>query len=193
MLNFQINHQEQYSRGELLLRTFFGWLYIVIPHYFLLVFYSIWLLLLSIGAWFVILFTGNTPQWYYEVVLKVTKWTTRLTARTWNLSDGYPSFGPEGADDSTTVDFPLENIGRGKLLLISFFGILYAGIPHLFCLYFRILASSILTLIAWFAVLFTGKYPADMHAFNVGTLRWLTRVNLYLSFLSNNYPPFSGK
>jgi hypothetical protein len=47
--------------------------------------------------------------------------------------------------------------------------------------------------IAWWAVLITGEYPKGIHNFIVGTLRWSTRVNIYLSFLTDKYPPFSGK
>lgn len=192
MLNFEIKHQEQYSRGELLLRSFFGWLYILIPHYVLLLFYSLWQALLSIVAWFAILITGKTPEWFYTTTLNSMRWSTRLSARLMNLSDGYPSFGPNGTDEATAVDFPLVHIGRLNLIIRTLFGALMA-IPHIFCLYFRMIGTLILIFLAWWIVLFTGKYPAGMHNFNVGTFRWATRVGLYLNFLSETYPPFSGE
>ncbi len=192
MLTFEIKHQEQYSRGELLLRSFFGWLYIVIPHYFLLLFYSLWHALLSFAAWFVILFTGKTPEWFYTATLNLMRWSTRLTARMFNLSDGYPSFGPNGTDDATTVDFPLIHIGRGQLIIRTLFGVIMI-IPHIFCIYFRMIGLLFVNIISWFAVLFTGKIPAGMHEFTVGTLRWGMRLSLYINFLSEGYPPFNGK
>ncbi len=137
MLTFEIKHHEQYSRGELLLRSFFGWLYILVPHYLLLLFYSLWQAILSIFAWFVILFTGNTPDWYYQTTLKSLRWSTRLSARLMNLSDGYPSFGPNGSDEATTVDFPIVHIGRLNLIIRTLFGV-FMILPHLFCLYFRL-------------------------------------------------------
>lgn len=192
MLTFEIKHQEQYSRGELLLRSFFGWLYIGIPHYFLLFFFSLWHALLSIVAWFVILFTGKTPDWFYTTTLNLMRWSTRLTARMFNLSDGYPSFGPNGTDEATTVDFPLIHIGRGQLIIRTLFGIIMM-IPHVFCLYFRMIGLIFVNLISWFAVLFTGKLPVGMHEFTVRTLRWGMRLSLYMNFLSEGYPPFNGK
>ncbi len=192
MLTFEIKHQEQYSRGELLLRSFFGWLYIVIPHYFLLLFYSLWHALLSFAAWFVILFTGKTPEWFYTATLNLMRWSTRLTARMFNLSDGYPSFGPNGTDDATTVDFPLIHIGRGQLIIRTLFGVIMI-IPHIFCIYFRMIGLLFVNIISWFAVLFTGKMPAGMHEFSVATLRWGMRLSLYINFLSEGYPPFNGK
>ncbi|MFC2155921.1 hypothetical protein ACFLRB_05480 [Acidobacteriota bacterium] len=61
-MKLTIKHQESYSRGELLLRTFFGWIYIVIPHDFALWLVGIWAGILSFLAWWVILFTGKYPQ-----------------------------------------------------------------------------------------------------------------------------------
>lgn len=192
MLTFEIKHQDSYSRGELLLRSFFGWLYILIPHAFLLMFFSIWVYIAAFLAWWIILFTGKTPDFFYEAILGYYRWSTRLSARLFNLSDGYPSFGPSGVDDKTTVDFPLIHIGRGQLLLRSFFGWLYMGIPHIFCLYFRLIGTYVLVFLAWWVVLFTGNYPAGWHKFNVGSLRWQTRIGLWFMWLYETYPPFSG-
>ncbi len=193
-MQFEIKHQESYSRGELLLRAFFGMFYIVLPHLFLLLFISIWSSILGFIAFWSILFTGRYPQSFYEFQVGVIRWSTRLNARMYNLSDGYPAFGITATDDSTTVEIPYpETISRGVTILRFFFGAFYVIIPHFFVLYFRSLATSFLTFIAFWAVLFTGKYPESMHTFNVGTLRWATRVNLYLSNMTDVYPPFSGK
>ncbi len=193
MLKFNIVHQESYSRGELLLRSFFGWLYIIIPHGFLLLFYGLFVWLATIAAWFIILFTGQTPEFYYKALLGYNKWGLRLTARILNLSDGYPAFGPDGVDDKTEIHFEHIHIGRGQLLLRSFFGWLYVLIPHGICLYVRMIATFFLIFLAWWAVLFTGKYPATWHKFIVGTFRWSTRVSLYMMFMLDTYPPFNGK
>ena len=83
-------------------------------------------------------------------------------------------------------------IGRVDILRVLF-GSIYVGIPHYFCLIFRQLASSVLGFLAWFAILFAGKYPEKWHAFNVGTYRWSTRINLYLGYFTDTYPVFSGK
>lgn len=193
MLTFEIKHQESYSRGELLLRSLLGWLYILIPHMLLLLFYSLWVNIVAFISWFIILFTGKTPDFYYNTMLGYNRWSIRLTARLWNLSDGYPSFGPNGADEHTIVDFPHIHVGRGQLLLRSFLGWAYVGIPHGICLQVRTIGSLFVQIGAWWVVLFTGKYPESWHNFNVGTLRWQTRVVLYLSLLYPTYPIFAGK
>lgn len=64
-------------------------------------------------------------------------------------------------------------------------------IPHIIVLYFLSLASFIVTIVAYFAILFTGRYPKGMYDFVGGVLRWQTRLNAWMFSLSDKYPPFS--
>lgn len=193
-MKLEIQHQEKYSRGELLLRTFFGWLYIGIPHFFILFFVGIWAAILKIIAFFAVLILGKYPKQMFDFHLDVMKWGLRLTARIYNLSDGYPAFGVKASDEKTTLDveYP-EKISRLLLVLRILFGVIYVGIPHGFILFFRSIATFVLMFLAWWVVLFTGKYPLSFHEFNTGTVRWSTRINLYMGFMTDAYPPFSGK
>ncbi|MGJ3236981.1 DUF4389 domain-containing protein [Marivirga sp.] len=194
MLTFEIKHQDRYSRGELLLRTFFGWLYILIPHVFLLFFMSLWGAILGFIAFWVVLFTGRYPQSFFEYQVKLIRWNTRVQARISNLADDYPPFGLDAKDEYVNVDvkYP-ERISRGLVILRVLFGIIYVIIPHAFILFFRLIWTQILVFIAWWVVLFTGEFPKSWHEFIVGTFRWQTRVNLYMSYMTDEYPPFSGK
>lgn len=193
-MKLTIKHQETYSRGDLLLRTFFGFIYIGIPHYFLLLFVGIWGSILQFISWWSILFTGRYPQSFFEFQVGLQRWSLRLQARIMNLSDGYPAFGIKGTDELTSFEMPYpESLSRGTLLLKTFFGIFYCILPHAFCLIFRNIASQFLAFLAWWVVLFTGKYPATWHAFNVGTIRWSARVGLYMGYMTDEYPRFSGK
>lgn len=192
--NLKIQHQESYSRGELLLRTFFGFFYIVIPHAFMMWFVSIWAMILMFLAWWVVLFTGKYPENWWTFQKNFLNWQNRVNATMMNLVDGYPAFWPSGTSDKVEVvaEYP-QTMSRGTLLLRTFFGYIYVLIPHAFCLIFRMWATYFVVFVAWWVVLFTGKYPEDMHRFNVGTLRWGLRVGAYMSFLTDTYPPFSGK
>ena len=108
MMKLTVTHQERYSRGELLLRTFFGWIYIMIPHAFILMFMGLWGAILQFVAFWVILFTGKYPQSMFEYQVGLIKWSVRLSARLYNISDGYPAFGISASDDHTdvTVAYP---------------------------------------------------------------------------------------
>jgi len=193
-MKLEIKHQEKYSRGELLLRTFFGGLYIGLPHFFILFFVSIWSGILKIVAFFAVLFTAKYPKYMFEFHAGVMRWGLRLMARLYNLSDGYPAFGIKGKDENTTfeVENP-EKLSRLLLIVRLLFGWLYVGIPHYFVLFFRSIATGVLMFLAWWVVLFTGKYPASFHSFNTGTIRWSMRIGLYMGFMTDKYPPFSGK
>ncbi len=86
------------------------------------------------------------------------------------------------------VDYP-EKLSR----LLIFVKWLLA-IPHFIVLYFLQLVANILTLISWFAILFTGRFPRGMFDFLVGVERWSMRANAYAFWLmTDSYPPFSLK
>lgn len=193
-MKLTIKHQESYSRGQLLLRTFFGFIYIAIPHFILFFFVGIWASILMFVAWWVVLFTAVYPKGMFEFQVKCMNWMLRVQSSLMHLVDGYPAIGPNGTSESVTleVEYP-EKLSRGLLLLRTFFGFLYVGIPHGFCLAFRSWATGIIAFLAWWVVLFTGKYPESWHGFNVGTYRWMMRVQLYMGFFTDQYPPFSGK
>jgi len=194
MLTYNVIHQEKYSRVELLLRTFFGWLYIAIPHFFLLFFLAIAAMVLIFLAWWVVLFTGKYPRSFFDFQVNLLRWSARLEARLIHLIDGYPAFGMQGSDPGVVLDIPYpEKLSRGLLLLRTFFGIFYVLIPHGFILLFRGIATAVLIFFAWWVVLFTGEYPKTIHDFVVGTSRWNYRVNAYILFLSDTYPPFNGR
>jgi len=191
-MTFNIKHPESLSRGELLLRTIFGLFYIYLPHGFILFVVNMWGAILGFISWWIILFTGRYPQSFFEYQVGVLRWAMRIRARMFNLSDGYPAFGIDSKDEAITleVEYP-ERLSRGTLLLRTFFGWLYVGIPHGFCLYFLALAVLVANFIGFWIILFTGKLPEGIHNFAVGFLRWGTRVGLYISNMTDTYPPFS--
>lgn len=193
-MNLTITHQEKYSRGELLLRTFLGWLYIVIPHFIVLFFLQIWSSILTFLAFWSILFAARYPKSMFNFQVKLQRWMVRVNARLFNLSDGYPTFGLNAEDKYTNFEMPYpKSLSRGLVLLKVLFGWLYVVLPHGIILFFRNIANIVIIVIAWFAVLITGKYPKGMHDFVVGTLRWQLRVMLYIELMTDEYPPFSGK
>lgn len=193
-MQYSVKYQDKYSRGQLLLRTLFGAFYIALPHGFLMVFVGIWSAILSFLAAWVVLFTGKYPKGWFDFQVKVGAWGARVMASMYNFMDEYPAFGPGGSSSSVTysVNYP-ASLSRGLLILRVLFGAIYVYVPHFFCLYFRLIWSSILMFFAWWAVLFTGKYPKGFFEFNVGTMRWMNNVSVYMALLTDEYPKFSGK
>lgn len=194
MFKLDIVHQEKYSRVELLLRTFFGWLYIMIPHGIALMFVGMAAGLLTFVAWWAILITGKYPRSLFDFMLGYYRWSTRFSASILNMADGYPRFGFDAHEDDAVIfdlEYP-EHLSRGLLLLKTFFGFFYVLIPHMIVLMILIIPAYFIILIAWFAVLFTGKYPKGMFNYMLGITIWSTRVNLYF-IMTDKYPPFSMK
>jgi hypothetical protein len=193
-MKLTITHQEKYSRGQLLLRLFFGWLYIGIPHLFLLAVIGIWSAILAFVTFWVVLFTAKFPESIFNFQIGVQNWLLRVSATLTNLVDGYPAFFPGGKSDTVSLTVPRPaKVSRGLVILRLLLGWAYVGTPHVICLWVRGIGSAVLIFLAWWAVLFTGKYPARWHAFNVGSYRWLYRISLYLGYFTDEYPKFSGK
>lgn len=90
------------------------------------------------------------------------------------------------------VEYP-EKLSRGMLLLKVIFGWLYVGFPHGICLWLYGIAVGVVQFIAFFAILFTGKFPKGLFDFTVGYTRWTNNVVAYMGFMRDEYPPFSGK
>ena len=193
-VKFSIDYPEKLSRGKLLLKTFFGWLYVGIPHGIILIFYGIAVSVVTFIAWWVILFTAKYPKGMFNFVIRYWRWDIRVSAYLSLLTDAYPPFSGDELDTPVKflIEYP-ENLSRGKLLLKTFFGWLYVGIPHGIILIFYGIAVSVVTFIAWWVILFTAKYPKGMFNFVIRYWRWDIRVSAYLGLLTDAYPPFNGE
>lgn len=195
MSSIQVNVQypERLSRGALLLKTFLGW-FILIPHMVCLYFLGIAAGFVAFISWFAVLFTGKYPQSFFNFIVNVQDWGFRVGAYYYMLRDEYPTFGFEpGYPASISITYP-EKLSRLHLLAKTMFGLIYIGIPHIICLFGRVIALGIICFIAWWVILFTGKIPSSMFSFITGTFRWIYRVLAYwFYFITDEYPPFSGK
>jgi hypothetical protein len=188
----KIEYPERLSRGILLLKTFLGWL-ILIPHCICLGFLVFVASFVIIISWFAVLFTGKYPKSLFNYMVGLQNWGIRIGAYYYLLRDEYPGFGFESSyPASFKVTYP-EKLSRGILLLRTFFGWIYVGIPHVFCLYFRLIGLMFVLFVAWWAILFTGKIPKSMFSYISGTFRWSCNFGAYLMFLTDEYPPFTGK
>jgi len=92
---------------------------------------------------------------------------------------------------NVSIEYP-ESLSRLHLLAKVFLGWIYVGIPHGIVLWVYSIGVMIATCIAFFAILFTGEYPESLFKFNVGFIRWQTRVTAYMGLMRDEYPPFSG-
>jgi hypothetical protein len=137
-------------------------------------------------AWFAIVFTGRYPEGLRDLAVFYLRWRVRATAYVTLLRDEYPPFGEGEYPAQLDLDNPMMMPDR---VTVAFRIIL--AIPHLIAVWALTLAWGVTSIVAWFAILFTGRYPASLYRFGVGVFRWNTRVEAYLLLLHDEFPPFS--
>ena len=135
-----------------------------------------------------ILFRQKYPKWWFDWNLALAKFSNRVGAYIALLRDEYPSTDEE---QSVHIDLAYPDVKtqlmRGMPLIKWFL-----AIPHYIVLAFLAVAAFVCIVIAWFAILFTGKYPKGLFNFVVGVMRWGFRVEAYVVLLvTDKYPPFS--
>jgi len=135
-----------------------------------------------------ILFRKKYPQWWFDWNLALTRFSARVVVYFALLRDEYPSTDEEQAVH-LEIDYPdaTKDLKRGMPLVKWFL-----AIPHYFILIFLGIAVVVSVIIAWFAILFSGRYPRGLFDFVVGVIRWSLRVEVYAFLLTTDkYPPFS--
>jgi hypothetical protein len=143
--------------------------------------------LLFLGPLLMILFRQKYPRWWFDWNRELLRFTNRVTAYLALMDDRYPSTDEE---QSVHLDFPYPDVPQELnrwLPLVKWF----LAIPHYVVLFFLGIAALVAVVVAWFAILFTGRYPRGLFDFVEGVIRWSNRVTGYaLILVTDRYPPF---
>ena len=135
-----------------------------------------------------LLFRQKYPRWWFDWNVALTKFGTRVIAYVDLLTDEYPSTDEEQV---VHIEIPYPDAEKELnrwLPLVKWF----LAIPHYIVLWFLWIAAIVCVVIAWFAILFTGRYPRGLFDFVVGVYRWSLRVGAYACLLTTDrYPPFA--
>ena len=134
-----------------------------------------------------ILFRQKYPRWWFDWNLELLRFSNRVGMYVALMDDHYPSTDEE---QSVHLDFPYPDAVNGLnrwLPLVKWF----LAIPHWILLGFLYLGAIFVVILAWFAILFTGRYPRGLFNYIEGVARWQNRVFGYAVVLvTDDYPPF---
>ncbi|MGD0121639.1 MAG: DUF4389 domain-containing protein [Candidatus Limnocylindrales bacterium] len=152
---------------------------------------AIILSLLSTGLWFatllMIVFRVKYPRWWFEFARELARFNTRVGAYAALLTDSYPSTTKDQAVH-LDIDYPdaQKDLNRWMPLVKWLL-----AIPHYVILAILWLFAFFAIVVAWFAILITGRYPKGLFNYVVGLFRWTLRVSAYMYLLvTDKYPPF---
>jgi uncharacterized membrane protein len=143
---------------------------------------------LVLGPLLVILFRGRYPRWWFDWNLQFLRFSSRVAVYVGLLDDRYPSTED---DQAVHLDMPWPDVANGDVSrgmpLVKWL----LAIPHYIVLAFLWLGVLVAVIVAWFAILFTGRYPRALFDYVVGVGRWHLRVIGYAFVMATDaYPPF---
>jgi hypothetical protein len=133
-----------------------------------------------------LLFRQKYPRWWFDWNINLFRFSNRVTAYLALLDDHYPSTDEEQSVH-LNLDYPDARQLNRWLPLVKWF----LAIPHYIVLFFLGIGAVVAVIVAWFAIIFTGRYPENLFRFVVGVIRWSNRVTAYAFLLvTDKYPPF---
>jgi hypothetical protein len=142
--------------------------------------------LLFVPLLLMLLFRQKYPRWWFDWNINVLRFSNRVTAYLALLDDRYPSTDEEQSVHLSFAYPDARQLNRW-LPLVKWF----LAIPHYVVLFFLLIGALVAVIVAWFAIVFTGRYPQNLFRFVVGVLRWSNRVTGYAFLLvTDEYPPF---
>jgi hypothetical protein len=143
--------------------------------------------LLVIPPLLMILFRQKYPRWWFDWNRELLRFTNRVYAYGFLLNDQYPSTDEEQYV-KLELAYPDAKNGLNRWLpLVKWF----LAIPHYIVLFFLYIGAIFAVIAAWFAILFTGRYPRGLFDYIVGVMRWGNRVAAYAFLMvTDEYPPF---
>jgi len=143
--------------------------------------------LLFLPPLLMILFRQKYPRWWFDWNLELLRFNNRVGVYVALMDDRYPSTDEEQA---VHLDFAYPDARQGLNRWLPLVKWLLA-IPHYIVLFFLYIGLVVVVIVAWFAILFTGRYPRGMFDYVQGVIRWHNRVIGYAFILvTDQYPPF---
>ncbi len=181
-VRYDVAYPEHLSRWLI----FVKWL-LAIPHFVVVYFLTLALGVVTFIAFFAILFTKQYPEGLFKFAVGVRRWQANVNAYVGLLRDEYPPFSLDAGQYAVNYEVDYPNDLSRWLIFVKWLLV----IPHIIVVALLGIVALVLGIIAWFAILFTGRFPRGLFDFVVGVERWSERINGYTSLFTDKYPPFS--
>jgi hypothetical protein len=180
-IGYDVTYQEQRNRLTVAFRFI-----LAIPH---LIVSQVWGYLAQIVGmiqWFIIVFTGKRNEGLWNLQQSWLGYYSRVVGYLSLLYDPYPAFGTDPGNAPVRTDISYEESANRLTTGLRFLWIIPAAIVAIFVG----IASAVVTLISWFAILFTGKQPRGMWEFVLKSVRYTLQLETYALLMTDTYPKF---
>ena len=179
----RIEYRERSSRLSTLARVL-----LVLPHLVVVLLLGLAAWALTLVAWFVILATRRYPRAFFGFVAGTLRYSTRVGCYWLLVADRFPPFGPGVGPDGYPVSVWVDDSGRRSRLTTGLRLVL--AVPAWIVLYFLVLLAAVMSFVAWWIVLATGRLPYGMFEVMALCHRYQARVAAYTWLLTDDYPWF---
>ncbi len=190
---FSIDYSLYYSKIGALIRLFFIYFIGLLPHYLVMLLYSVLSFILGFINHLVVISTGESVEDFAEIQENTLRYMLSIGASSIGLVEENPIFaGRKNIDYPLQMDvtYPIRSSRFMGMVRASFIGIIILSLPHLLISIILTMIVPIASLVGQISVLFTGKWPRILFEFLTSYFRYQARVFSYVIGLIDEYPPF---
>jgi hypothetical protein len=180
-IGYDVTYQEQRNRLTVAFRII-----LAIPH---LIVSQVWGYLAQIVGviqWFIIVFTGKRNEGLWNLQQSWLGYYSRVIGYVSLLYDPYPAFGTDPGNAPVRTEISYEESANRLTSGLRFLWIIPAAIIYIFVA----IGGAVVTLISWFAILFTGSQPMGMWEFELKVVRYTLQLQAYALMMTDTYPKF---
>ena len=180
-IGYDVTYQEQRNRLTNAFRII-----LAIPHLIVSQVWGYLAQILGVIQWFVIVFTGKRNEGMFNLQQSWIGYYSRVVGYTSLLYDPYPAFGTDPGNAPVRTEISFEESANRLTTALRFLWIIPAAIIYIFVG----IGGAVVTLISWFAILFTGKHPRGMWDFGLKVVRFSLQLQAYALLMTDTYPKF---
>lgn len=187
MIQLHLPQQQEYSRGQALLRALFGWAYLGIPGAIIISIFNFITDVLSWVCWWIVVFTGDFPEGLRKLVLDLEVSVIRWYVFMFGLRDGYPEISPSQFANEVALPERSWRYSRGRALLLALLLPLYGFIYGIISLILWVVVA-LLAWIQFFVVMFTGGMNDGFYKIMTDSFGMIFSIRIFMLGVTQKFP-----